>query len=73
METCDSLCMYISMETVVGASTGLSTFISVFSTMLYELRKIIVSIAQICCKLTNEKLNCKLFDIYIYIYIYTYI
>ena len=34
-----SLCMYISMETVVGTSTGLSTFISVFSTMLYKLRK----------------------------------
>ena len=31
---------------------------------------IIVSIAQICYKLTKEKLNCKLFDIYIYIYIY---
>ena len=34
METCDSLCMYISMETVVGASTGLPTFISVFSTVI---------------------------------------
>ena len=31
---------------------------------------IIVLIAQICCKLTKEKLNCTLFDIYIYIYIY---
>ena len=37
---------------------------------------IIVSIAQICYKLTKDKLNCKFFDIYniynIYIY-YTYI
>ena len=32
-----SLCMYISMETVVGTSTGLSAFISVFSAMLYKL------------------------------------
>ena len=38
MEPCDSLRMYISKETVVGASTGLSTFISVFPTMLYKLR-----------------------------------
>ena len=29
-----SLCMYISMETVVGTSTGLSVFISVFSTFI---------------------------------------
>ena len=34
-----SLCMYISMETVAGASTGLSAFISVFSTMLYKHQK----------------------------------
>ena len=34
-----SLCMYISMETVVGTSTGLSAFISVFSTMLYKPQK----------------------------------
>ena len=34
-----SLCMYISMETVVGPSTGLWAFISVFSTMLYKLLK----------------------------------
>ena len=34
-----SLCMYISMETVVGTSTGLSAFISVFSTMLYKFQK----------------------------------
>ena len=34
-----SLCIYISMETVVGASTGLSIFSSVFSTMLYKLQK----------------------------------
>ena len=33
------LCMYISMETVVGTPTGLSAFISVFSTMLYKLQK----------------------------------
>ena len=35
-----SLCMYVSMETVVGTPTGLSAFISVFSTMLYKLQKI---------------------------------
>ena len=34
-----SLCMYISMETVVGTSIGLSVFISVISTMLYKLPK----------------------------------
>ena len=34
-----SLCMYISMGTVVGASAGLSVFISVLSTMLYKLQK----------------------------------
>ena len=34
-----SLCMYVSMETVVGASTGLPVFISVFSTMLNKLPK----------------------------------
>ena len=34
-----SLCMYISMEIVVGPSTGLSAFISVFPTMLYKLQK----------------------------------
>ena len=33
------LCMYISMETVVGASTELSTFISVFSTMYIQTSK----------------------------------
>ena len=32
-------CVYISMETVVGASTGLLGFISVFSIMLYKLQK----------------------------------
>ena len=35
------LCMYIRMETVVGASTELSAFISVFSIMLYKLQKIL--------------------------------
>ena len=35
-----SLCMYISMETVAGATTGLPAFISIFSTMLYKLQKI---------------------------------
>ena len=35
-----SLCMYTSMETVVGASTGLSVFISVFLTMLYKWKKL---------------------------------
>ena len=34
-----SLCMYMSMETAVGASTGLSNFISAFSTMLSKLQK----------------------------------
>ena len=34
-----SLCMYISMETVVSTSTGLSAFISVFLNMLYKLQK----------------------------------
>ena len=94
-----SLCMYISMETAVGASAELKTFINVFSTMFYKLwtfargpisadqacqvstmaegyisvqiwkTVIIVSIAQICYKLTKEKLHCKLFGIYkIYIY-----
>ena len=33
------LCMYITMETAVGASTWLSVFISVFSTMLYKFHK----------------------------------
>ena len=28
-----SLCMYISMEAIVGADTGLLIFITVFSTM----------------------------------------
>ena len=36
-----SLCMYIPMATVVGASTELSAFISVFSTMLYKLQKML--------------------------------
>ena len=30
-----SLCIYIRMETVFGASTGLSAFISVFPTTVY--------------------------------------
>ena len=34
-----SLCMYISMETVVGASIGLSVLISIFSNMSYKLHK----------------------------------
>ena len=34
-----SLCMYISTGTVVGISTGLPVFISLFSTMLYKLQK----------------------------------
>ena len=39
-----SLCMYISMEICrfaikIGTSTGLSAFITVFSTMLYKLQK----------------------------------
>ena len=29
-----SLCKYISMENVVGTSTGLSAFISIFSTVI---------------------------------------
>ena len=33
-----SLCMYISMETAVGASARLSVFISVFSTILQKLQ-----------------------------------
>ena len=33
------LCMYINMGTVVGTSTGLLVFISLFSTMLYKLQK----------------------------------
>ena len=36
-------------------------------------KTIIVSIAQICYKLTKEKLNSKLFDIYIYIIYIIYI
>ena len=35
----NSVCMYISMKTVVGASTALSIFISVFSAMLYKPQK----------------------------------
>ena len=31
--------MYVSMGTVVGASTGLPVFISIFSIMLYKLQK----------------------------------
>ena len=34
-----SLCMYIRMETVVGASSELSALISVFLTMLYKLQE----------------------------------
>ena len=33
------LCMYINMGTVVGTSTGLPVFISLFSTMLKKLQK----------------------------------
>ena len=36
-----SLCMYIRMETVVGASTEVSAFISVFSIILYKLQKML--------------------------------
>ena len=32
----NSSCMYISVGTVVGASTDLPVFISLFSTMLYK-------------------------------------
>ena len=35
-----SLFMCINMKTVVGTSTGLSVFISVFSTVLYKLQKV---------------------------------
>ena len=48
-----SLCMYISMETVVGTPTGLSAFISVFSTMLYKLQKISKIMIIIWIKITT--------------------